>query len=180
MATPPKNLKEKEQEIGDVLVTGNPAAVKEKGHAVDQEVETDPTFLGKLAAFMNKSGIKKTVGMNTSSIVLAGQIAGGVAVLETIRERLVRPMLPDNMREMLDNKIVVSLLDIAIANLFSVGISTFESQIPDGNIKTFLIRSSDAAVNAAWVNSVGKFNVPELIERLFTPELISQFLGDRK
>lgn len=180
MATPPKNLKEKEQETVNVSETGNLTAKEKNSVPAEMEVETDPTFLGKLAAFMNKSGIKKTVGMNTSSIVLAGQIAGGVAVLETIRERLVRPMLPDNMREMLDNKIVVSLLDIAIANLFSVGISTFESQIPDGNIKTFLVRSSDAAVNAAWVNSVGKFNIPELIERLFTPDLISQFLGDRK
>lgn len=180
MATPPKNLKEKEQETVNVSETGNLAAKEKNSVPAEMEVETDPTFLGKLAAFMNKSGIKKTVDANTSSMLLAGQISGGVIVLDAIRERLLRPVLPENMQEMLNNKIVVSLLDIVIANLYSVGISTFESRIPDGNIKTFLVRSSDAAVNAAWVNSVGKFNVPEFIERLFTPELISQFLGDKK
>jgi len=164
--------------VGDVPKTQTkvPMSTDEKAAAVAAEIARNPGFFDAILSKIQSSPVLGQMAEhNTHAMKNAAKAKAGKVLLTRIRANLLRPMLPEQYRGVLDSALVCGLVDLAVGNgLLLIG-TKFQDKMPV-KYQQYAQVIGECTVLSAYQDTFGTFDV----EGFFTKLASGDFLDSVK
>ena len=135
---------------------------------------------GVFAALMNRLMSSPTLGVmgktNVHSAKMAAKGRAGRLLLDRVRNNLIRPMLPEQHRGVLDNKLVRGALDLVVGNAMLFLCVEFEDKLPE-KIRPYARVIAECAMYSGYQDTFGAFDIEDIFGKVISGDLFATFKG---
>lgn len=169
-------MAKKPTEVLDAEIVTSPeeeAKLNEAVTKIEEEIKANPNIFMKLIERAKNNPTLGRLGtQNAHSAKMAALGRAGKLLLSRIRNNVLRPLLPDQYKGVLDNPLVCGVIDLAVGNaLFFIGVE-FGDKLPP-KLQPYASKIGEAAMYSAYSDTFGTFDIEDIFNKLLSGEMFS-------
>jgi hypothetical protein len=170
----PTEPKAKAPALDNTLAVVNP---RPKPKPEVQDVE--PGLFDKITGAFSGPTADRIINTNKRNAIDAAKLTVGEAVLSRIRESIIKQLLPEASREVLDSPGVSQFVDLALANVLLYGMTVFGDKLPPQMAEVGFILA-DCMDRAAYHRTFGLVNFENILKNVLSGEIADMVSSLRK
>jgi hypothetical protein len=145
--------------------------------AMESVLKENPNIL---MALFNKIKSNPTLSImgekSAHSAKMAAKARAGRVLLGRIRNNLIRPMLPEQHRGVMDNVLVCAVIDLIIGHgMLFVGVE-FQDKLPK-KLQPYALAIGEACMYSGYTDTFGSFDFEDIFLKLMSGDLFDTFKG---